>query len=162
MCVNSCAWHIGNIWEVLAADMTIVMNHFPKVSVLVLLLQPQTQWLETTVMSYIAHEPLVWVALDSESSWLLQHLLGAASLRDSKVVLAVGWELNQAWGLEDSVALHVGLSMRPELPHSMVAVFPGDHPQRESCVDAILPFMTQYWNPHSISCWHNVASAIHN
>lgn len=58
------------------ADITIVTNHSPKLSVLILVLQSKTQQLETTVTSYLAHESPVWAALDSEGSWLPLHLLG--------------------------------------------------------------------------------------
>lgn len=75
------------------------------------------------VMSYLAPEPPLWGALDREGSWLLQHVLGwlPRGLKDSlpswltpfagKSVRAAGWELSQGGGREDSVALHVGLSI---------------------------------------------------
>lgn len=99
--------------------------------------------------------------------WLLQHLsrqlyreleISLPSWLTSsagKLVLAAGWELSQGWGLEDSVALHMGLSMCPELPYSMVAGFPGWPSSKRKHVEAVLCFMTQYWNSHRIT------SAVH-
>lgn len=82
------------------------MNHSPKVGVLVLLLQPKMQRLETTIISYLAHEPPVWAVFGQRRLMAAPASTGAAPLRvrgfaarlahsAGKSVLAVGWEYRQ-------------------------------------------------------------------
>lgn len=124
----------------------------------------QTQALKTTIMSHLAHEPPVGQHLTAKAPGCSSIYWGSSSEGCMQASLCQAgsharlqggagcWLAAQpGLGPGDSVACRVSLSLRPVLSHSVVAGFPGAPPQRESCVDAVLLFMTQHWKPHSVA-----------